>query len=219
MHREGFLGRLIWIMRKVMISGYQFRWSGGAFVVTHRMISKDAPVWQCRGLVFLHEPFSSQVTSYSDIKNLRGVTSHILVSLHGVQQPTKQATVSCGYQSQSFSSFFFFFFFSHCLWHLPIYVKCYRLLSSWKVTLRSQNKTAKLHGGSRNECLWISWAGDWDILPGANRLWRKNVICRKYNVNSLLLFMTLFFEKLLMFNLVLQFRAAPITSFVVLEER
>lgn len=76
------------------------------------MISKDAAVWQCRGLVFLHEPFSSWVISYSDLKNIRGVTSCILVSLHRVLQPTKQATVNCGYQAKvSVASLFSFFFF------------------------------------------------------------------------------------------------------------
>lgn len=107
MHRKGFLEQLIWIMRKVKITGYQFRWSGGNCLVTHRIISKGAPVWQCRSLVFLHKPFSSWVISYSGLKNIRGLTSCILVSLHRVLQPTKQAIVSCGFQAKvSVASYF-----------------------------------------------------------------------------------------------------------------
>lgn len=39
-----FLDWLICKMEKVKITGFQFGWSGGAFIVTHRMISKDAAV-------------------------------------------------------------------------------------------------------------------------------------------------------------------------------
>lgn len=171
MHRKGFLEQLVWIMRKVKITGYQFRWSGGNCLVTRRIISKDVAVWQCRGLVFLHKPFSSWLISYSDLKNIRGVTSCILVSLHRVLQP-KPSYSKLWVPSQSFSSF----------------------LYRWKLALLSQNKTVKLLSGSKNECVWISWAGDWGILPGANSLRGKNIICKKYNVNSLLLLMVSFFE-------------------------
>lgn len=83
-------------MENIKITGFQFRWSGTAFIIVHMMISKDAAA---HVTVFLHEPFASRVISHSDLKNM-GVTSCILVSVHTVLQPTKGAAVICGYQKK-----------------------------------------------------------------------------------------------------------------------
>lgn len=174
MNRKGLLECLIWIMRKIKITWYHFRWCPCCY-------SKDAVVWKHVSPVFLHEPLSSWVISFSDLKNISGVTSCILFSLHRPLQPKKQTTLSYEYQAKvSVAAFFFFNIF---IWHLLVYVRCCRLLSSWKFALLSQNRTAKLLCGSTNECLWISWAGDWGILPGTNSLGGKNTICRKHNIN------------------------------------
>lgn len=106
---------------------------------------------------------------------------HVFLFLSIPLQPKKQTTLSYEYQAKvSVAAFFFFNIF---IWHLLVYVRCCRLLSSWKFALLSQNRTAKLLCGSMNECLWISWAGDWGILPGTNSLGGKNTICRKHNIN------------------------------------
>lgn len=98
--------------------------------------------------MFLHEPFSPWVVFFfSELKNIRQVASCIVVSLIAIEAR------SCKWvPSQSFSSFTIYFF-NIVMWHLLVNVKCYRLLSSWKVTLLSQNKIVKLLSGSRNECL------------------------------------------------------------------
>lgn len=64
--------------------------------------------------------------------------------------------------------------------------------------------------------LWFSWACD----GGITQLVRKIIICRKCNVNSLLLLMAHFLrDKLLRLHLVtpLQLRAAASAPFMVLE--
>lgn len=81
-------------MENIKITGFQFRWSGAAFIIAHMVISKDAAA---HVTAFLHEP--SRVISYSDLKNM-GVISCVLVSFHTVLQPTKGAAVLCWYQNK-----------------------------------------------------------------------------------------------------------------------
>lgn len=118
---KAFLEWLICIMEKVKIPGYQFRWSGGAFSVTH----KDDQQRCCCAAAQRFSIFAWTIFILGNFlfrsQQYEGKLPHVFLS-QSIEYYSQQI---CGYQDKVLVAFFFaLFFFYIVMWHVTSSSMC-----------------------------------------------------------------------------------------------